>query len=139
MDSQNSIENQQKILEEFYRSTNGDKWKNNTNWLSEKPLNEWYGVTTDDDGNVVRLKLPFNKLTGPIPESLGNLQKLEELNLYSNQLTGPIPESLGKLQTLERLYLDSNQLTGPIPESLGNLQSLRVKRRRKHSENGNAC
>ena len=30
-------------MEEFYNSTNGDKWFHNNNWLSEKPIYEWYG------------------------------------------------------------------------------------------------
>ena len=31
-------------LEALYRATGGDDWTDNTNWLSDEPLGEWYGV-----------------------------------------------------------------------------------------------
>lgn len=42
----------------LYNATDGPNWSNNTNWLSEMPLGEWYGVTTDSGGRVVELVLP---------------------------------------------------------------------------------
>ena len=36
----------------LYEETDGDNWENNSNWLSDAPLGEWFGVTTDDDGRV---------------------------------------------------------------------------------------
>ena len=35
----------------LYNATNGPTWANNTNWLSDEPLGEWYGVTTDGGGH----------------------------------------------------------------------------------------
>ena len=34
-------------LTALYNATGGANWGNNTNWLSDGPLGEWYGVTTD--------------------------------------------------------------------------------------------
>ena len=51
----------------FYRSANGDNWIINSNWLSDAPLNTWYGVTTDDGGRVTKLELAHNRLSGTIP------------------------------------------------------------------------
>ena len=31
----------------FYKATNGANWTKNTNWCSDKPLSEWYGVSVD--------------------------------------------------------------------------------------------
>ncbi|MCY4030087.1 MAG: M12 family metallo-peptidase, partial [Acidobacteria bacterium] len=67
-----------------------------------------------------------NGLTGPIPDSLGDLANLEELWLLENSLTGPIPDSLGDLANLEILVLSWNGLTGPIPDSLGDLANLEI-------------
>ena len=33
-------------LIDFYKATDGDHWYVNTNWCSDKPLDEWFGVTT---------------------------------------------------------------------------------------------
>ena len=29
----------------FYNATDGANWRNNENWLSDEPLDAWYGVT----------------------------------------------------------------------------------------------
>ncbi|GJX03080.1 leucine-rich repeat protein, partial [Tanacetum coccineum] len=71
-------------------------------------------------------------LKGPIPESLGRLRLLEELDLSYNQLT----ESFGSLTALTYLNLGHNQLTGHIPTSLGRLVSLQLFRVRSNSLNG---
>ena len=112
------------ILRILYEATNGDDWENNENWMSDKPLNEWRGVSTDDNGRVTELSLWGNRLSGPIPRELGNLSNLERLSLYFNQLSGPIPRELGNLSKLETLWLDDNELSGPIPRELGNLSKL---------------
>ena len=109
----------------FYNATDGANWRNNRNWLSDEPLDAWYGVTVSD-GRVTELDLWRNRLTGPIPAELENLSSLTDLFLYRNQLTGPIPAELGDLSSLRALSLSANQLTGPIPAELGNLSSLTV-------------
>ena len=130
----------------LYKATDGDGWKYNDNWLSDRPLSAWYGVTTDAGGRVTRLKLGGNQLNGTLPD-LSALTYLEELALSSNLLTGPVPDlsafsrltwlalshnrltgpvpDLSSLTSLEYLYLNSNQLTGPIPD-LGAVTSLRT-------------
>ena len=111
-------------LVELYKATNGDNWKYNTNWLSDKPLGEWDGVTTNSDGRVIELWLGGNQLTGAIPPDLGNLSNLEWLLLYDNQLTGSIPDALGNLSNLEFLILYDNRLTDPLPQSFTSLTAL---------------
>ena len=110
-------------LEALYNATDGENWANNENWLSEEPLDDWFGVTVSD-GRVTGLDFEGNQLTGPIPAELGNLSSLGKLNLDDNQLTGSIPPELGNLSSLTGLFLRNNQLTGTIPAELGNLSSL---------------
>ena len=107
----------------LYNATEGKNWANNKNWLSEEPLDGWYGVTLSN-GRVTRLVLPGNQLTGPIPRELGQLSRLAGLGLNDNGLTGPIPPELGQLPSLEWLILSGNALTGPIPHELGDLAGL---------------
>ena len=108
----------------LYNATDGADWTDNTNWLSDGPLDDWYGVTTDANGRVTTLYLSDNQLTGSIPGELGNLSNLESLYLSFNQLSGAIPGELGNLSSLESLDLSDNQLTGSIPGELGNLSNL---------------
>ncbi|KAL2555930.1 disease resistance family protein/LRR family protein [Forsythia ovata] len=61
------------------------------------------------------IELGFNKLQGPIPDAIGNLQSLSYLSLIGNQLEGEIPISLGNLSSLSYLDLSYNQLIGTVP------------------------
>ena len=72
------------IIETLHRATDGANWINNTNWLSEKPLGEWYGVTTDENDRVTTLNLPSNGLSGEIPASVGGLDYLTRVDLSGN-------------------------------------------------------
>ena len=121
-------------LEAIYRATGGDDWTNNTNWLSNAPLEDWYGVEVTD-GRVTGLRLGGwdettqrhvdNGLTGSLPAELGNLSQLRWLEIGGNSgLTGTIPAELGNLASLESLNLQSNWLTGAIPAALGLLTEL---------------
>ena len=108
----------------LYNATNGSSWQDDTNWLSNGPLGEWHGVSTDADGRVAGLGLGSNQLSGSMPPELGNLANLERLFLNDNQLSGSIPLELGNLANLERLWLYNNQLSGSMPPELGNLANL---------------
>ena len=112
-------------LEALYRATDGDNWKDNTGWLTDAPLGDWYGVTADSRGRVTELSLGSNGLEGTIPPALGDLTRLTELlTLSRNELSGPIPPELGQLTNLEVLSLHSNELSGLIPPELGELTEL---------------
>lgn len=115
------------ILIALYDATNGDNWTNNTNWCTDAPLSEWYGVTLDySQERVQYIHLSYNNLVGSIPEEIGNLTELYTLDLSGNTLTGEIPSSIGNMHILGYLYLNNNQLTGSIPQEIGNLSDLRA-------------
>ncbi len=120
----------------LYNATDGPNWVNNENWLTDAPLGEWYGVDTDASGRVVGLNLGGrwdevarqwipHGLLGPIPPELGDLARLERLDLSNNGLWGGIPPVIGGLADLQGLYVRGNDLTGTIPASLGDLTSLK--------------
>ena len=113
------------VLVKLYNSTDGSNWINNENWLSDKPLGEWYGVAIGDNRRVTRLEFDYNRLGGEIPPELGNLANLEAFSSVNNHLTGELPPELGKLANLEELMVSAGQLTGEIPPELANLANLR--------------
>uniref|UniRef100_A0A8R7QX74 non-specific serine/threonine protein kinase n=1 Tax=Triticum urartu TaxID=4572 RepID=A0A8R7QX74_TRIUA len=76
--------------------------------------------------NLQVLDLSSNRLSGSIPNRLGNLTKLSSLHIFHNQLSGQIPRELGYLVNLESLSLRDNTLSGSIPNSLGNSTKLTI-------------
>ena len=95
----------------FYNSADGDNWTDKSEWLSDRPTGQWYGVTTDVNGSVTHLDLNNNELSGEIPPELGSLSSLQDLWLDGNQgLSGPLPGSLTGLNALSRLDLRDTQL-----------------------------
>lgn len=64
-------------------------------------------------------------ISGHIPKEFGTMRKLQVLTLSDNELSGPIPEEMGNLVALRLLYLHTNRLTSAIPDALGNLRCLR--------------
>ncbi len=116
-------------LEAFHRFTGG--WWNDDNWLSDAPLEEWYGVEMDS-GGAARLELIDEGIAGPIPPALGSLTNLRVLDLNLNFWVLSIPPELGNLTNLTHLgfraseigdYFDTG-LIDPIPPELGNLTNL---------------
>ena len=112
------------VLDSLYTKTGGEDWNRSNNWLTDKSLNTWSGITTDSEGYVTEIFLPWNNLTDSIPPELGNLNRLDVLSLYGNELTGQIPPELGKLTTVTELSLSSNKLEGPIPPEIGGMVSV---------------
>ena len=95
------------VLEAFFDATGGVNWSNSTNWKTDRPLSEWFGVTAGasapmQDGTteirVTGLALADNNLTGQIPRELADLPQLATLVLNGNNLTGTIPEELRRFE-----------------------------------------
>lgn len=134
-------------LIDLFNATSGQNWSDNTNWNTNNPVCEWYGITVSN-GTVVKIELSGNNLVGSIPESIkelpnlkflylarnqlsfaiptsvGELSQLKRLDLRENNLNGSIPQSITELLALERLNLSHNSLTGEIPSQIGSMQSL---------------
>lgn len=119
-------------LKALYESTDGNNWKDNTNWqevtgnvpTTNCNLKILFGVELDGEGRVDSLNLKFNELVGNIPLQLSKLSKLRYLSFLVNQLSGSIPPELENLSNLTYLNLFFNQLSGNLPPELGNLSNL---------------
>nr|CAB3499051.1 unnamed protein product [Digitaria exilis] len=87
----------------------------------------WEGVTCGRHGRVVSLRLPSLGLSGTLSPAIGDLPRLQTLDLCSNWLHGGIPASLGRLRHLQTLDLRVNTFSGELPGNLTackNLKSL---------------
>nr|GLL39159.1 LRR receptor-like serine/threonine-protein kinase RPK2 [Ipomoea trifida] len=72
------------------------------------------------------LSLPFNELSGEIPEEIWGMENLEVLDLEGNLVTGSLPSELKGLKKLRVLNLGFNKVVGGIPSSLTNCVGLQV-------------
>ncbi|ONK55449.1 uncharacterized protein A4U43_UnF3220 [Asparagus officinalis] len=88
------------------------------NYLSGSIPAEWASLP------LTNISLLGNRVSGKIPDELGNMSTLQSLVLDANKLEGPIPATIGKLTKLSRLFLASNNFSGELPESLGNLKNM---------------
>ena len=113
-------------LAALYEAMGGPSWGNAINWLTDAPLDDWYGIKVDETGRVTRIGLNGNRLTGRIPPEVARFPRLRLLRLDNNRVTGSIPAELGNLIELERLHLGLNDLGGEIPPEIGDLVKLQV-------------
>ena len=89
-------------LVKLYHDTDGDNWTRNDNWLSDKPITEWYGVSHDYYiTSGYRIQLVDNNLKGKV--DLSNCSMLHELNIRENDLITAIDVS--NCEYLRRLKL----------------------------------
>ncbi len=101
------------VLVDLHNQTNGRYWKNRTNWNSARPFGDWYGVSTNEAGQIIELNLADNNLEGVITSRFGKLIHLERLDLSGNdRLYGKIPRDYMKLD-LVYLSLEGTQMCAP--------------------------
>jgi Leucine-rich repeat (LRR) protein len=110
-------------LVSIYNKTNGSSWTTNTNWLSDNPVDTWFGVSVVNH-SVSAINLNNNNLQGKIPNEFRALSNLNSLKLAKNLLTDTVPKALGYLNNLTDLNLAANQLTKAIPVQLCALSNL---------------
>lgn len=92
-------EEQKQALIDFYNATNGNNWYRKDNWLSDKPIGEWFGVNNGDGSQqgdyVFKLDLSGNAMTGVLPESFACIMDhAQTIILHDNNLSGVIPQSI---------------------------------------------
>ncbi|KAK4368306.1 hypothetical protein RND71_012098 [Anisodus tanguticus] len=122
-------------------------------YCASNNLSGFISASISNSSRLRILDLPGNSFTGPIPESLGDLEYLEILNLAGNKffsdsalsflasltncrklrelvlsqnpLGGAFPASVGKFSdSLQIFEAHSCQLKGVIPEEIGNLTGV---------------
>jgi hypothetical protein len=98
--------------------------------LGDGPVpNPWHepdaGVCCQNrtDGlHITQLAFALNGLNGTVPDSINDLEELDNLSACGNKMTGQLPDmSNTKLQYL-RLY--QNEFTGTVPATLNNNTAL---------------
>lgn len=65
-------------------------------------------------GSLTSVWLHGNQFSGTIPESIGGLSSLQQLDLNTNNMVGLVPASLASMN-LNMLDLSNNHFMGPLP------------------------
>jgi cysteine-rich repeat protein len=93
-------------LAKLFYNNNGQNWTNNTNWLSNLPFDQWYGISTN--ANMVNgLNIANNGISNI--NSLSNLPNLEYLNIDDNNISDL--SSLSSLSNLASLQSNNNNIS----------------------------
>ncbi|KAK9161992.1 hypothetical protein Syun_002894 [Stephania yunnanensis] len=71
-----------------------------------------------------QLFLDFTNYAGRIPDSIGNLKQLTDLEVGDCGFFGPLPHSLRNLEQLAFLGLQGNNFEGEVPSSFSNFSRL---------------
>ena len=106
----------------YNNSMGGPNWKNNANWLSDNPIGDWHGITTNNRGRIIKISLHYNGLNGQIPLQFGDLDALDYLNLTGIDGDNLDLSALSDLPNLRYLSLGANgisdlsALTEPVAE-----------------------
>ncbi len=114
-----SLASAREALIKLYKALDGDHWANNTNWCTDKPLDEWHGVMTNRRPYVWSLNLEGNNLKGEIPDMFVQLGPTEIFNLSGNKISGRFPNLMKNLN-FGSLWAFNNEMTGELPEELFN-------------------
>ncbi|PWA35051.1 leucine-rich repeat protein [Artemisia annua] len=96
-------------------------------FLQDNLFNESIPISLCRWTDMEYLDLSRNRLTGRIPECLGNMWNLVSMQFSSNQLSGVIPSSiLPQSSMLRTLNLNDNHFTGELPRELWSLRGLNI-------------
>ncbi len=127
-------------LYDFYNATNGPYWIWHNVSINSVPWNfsipdvnpcwdNWQGLQCSCDAttcSVSKIFLDHHHLTGHLPDSMENFDKMSILVLRGNNITHPITRSIGNMTELQELDLSYNLFDGEIPPSIGRLSQLQT-------------
>ena len=103
-----TLNKERAVLCEWFRQ-DGHNWTEHENWLSDRPLSEWHGVETNEEGNIIRMNLRGNNIS-LLSKEISLLHNLKYLDLSYNKIS-VVPKEVSQLHSLEYLRLKSNRLT----------------------------
>ena len=106
-----SAQTSREALGLLYKATDGKHWLRREGWMSHRPLDQWEGITCNDNGEIIKIDLSENNLRGKLPDIFDAFPHLEQLNLRSNSIGGEIPPSLARIGKIRRIDIRDNRLS----------------------------
>lgn len=87
-------ENAYDILSLFYRSLNGDNWKQNQGWLVGDPCGGTWMTTSKYDCYTGELTDKFQPICCELVSQTDTTPRVTKIDLHENNLEGTIPKQL---------------------------------------------
>lgn len=116
-EAQKLADKEREALVAIFNSLGGKKWKDKTRWCSSEPIGRWKGVHLDPrTKRVNKLILAENELEGSIPEEIGDLTELIELDLRENRIKGKILLSLRPPELTTKSLRNPTQVHSQVAE-----------------------
>ncbi|OEU18862.1 L domain-like protein, partial [Fragilariopsis cylindrus CCMP1102] len=91
----------------------------------------WHGLTCNEGGQITKIELDTNGLTGSFPPETALLKEtLITIDLYNNivhnadELEGTIPSEIGNLSKLASFSTANCGLSGSIPSEIGSMTNM---------------
>ena len=104
------------VLASLFYATGGEKWTNNSFWLSGTNECDWSGIRCDSYRSFSH--------ENSQPSSSSEEIAVTHVNLSNNNLYGMIPQDISAMRNLKFFIVSENSLTGTIPNWFVNLESL---------------
>jgi hypothetical protein len=112
-EAQQVYEKERNALVALFNALDGKQWKDKTRWCSDEPIEKWKGVKVDrDTGRVNKLLLAENQLAGN--SALGDGVRSADATItgVSMWVVGYIPEEIGELECLKEIDFRLNKIKG---------------------------
>jgi hypothetical protein len=106
------------VLGLVFLELGGDRWYNNSGWMTELDLCDWKGLNCTRSGLAKHLGLSRNNLQGVIPSEISHLALLESIQLDQNSIGGELPSSISTLSNLVEINLSSNNISGGVSSQI---------------------
>ena len=106
-------------LQDLFDSTHGNSWTRSDGWKTTSNYCEWFGITCNSSGRVIKIDLSDNNLSGTPSSSIFELTSLRELDLGQNQISFSF-EGIESATSMIKLVLSSTNL-----DSVAGLESAR--------------
>ncbi len=116
-------------LMDFYDSTQGTWWINNSGRDTNTNACNWYGIACINvawQNRIYAISGNNNNLTGSLPASLSALTKINQFNVRGNHLRGTLPSSYSAWTEIQDFQVQSNHLVGVLPDSYSAWQNIHV-------------
>mmetsp|Transcript_25229 Transcript_25229/g.38261 ORF Transcript_25229/g.38261 Transcript_25229/m.38261 type:complete len:655 (+) Transcript_25229:59-2023(+) len=90
-----------------------EPWYDSSQWLTNPDYCQWYGITCDNDKNVIEIDFFNNNLSGYWPNEVALLgDQLEKLELFNNlYLYSEEPKWLLRMNSLKYLFFGTTSFT----------------------------